>query len=138
MPLFCITGSGYCFFKCFLMNYPIKKFTIARILTIDKMVLLKTNANIHLTISALLSAISAFISDLKAKYLYKSSVNMAISCVIICCLLSTVLVISSLTKVTNYSASFSQNLALTRLYSLISEMFSASALYQIYIFKDTY
>lgn len=118
-----------------LWAYLIKNLTIARILTIDKIVLLKTNTNIHFIISALLSAISAFISDLKAKFLYKSSFNMAISCVIICCLLSTVFAISSLMSETNCSASFSPNLALTKLYNLISEIFSASALHQTYAFK---
>jgi ABC-type bacteriocin/lantibiotic exporter with double-glycine peptidase domain len=111
--------------------YRIKNLTIASILTIDKTVLLKTNTNIHLIISALLSAISAF----EAKFLYNSSRREAISCVTICCLFSTLLFISSLTRATNCSASFSPNLAFTRLYNLISEMFNASAIFQIYAFK---
>ena len=68
----------------FLPAYRIKNLTMARMLTIDKMALLKTNTNIHLIISALLSAISA----LEAKFLYSSSRRVAISCVTICCFFS--------------------------------------------------
>ena len=87
-PLLTIIQKESRISKSKVSAYRIKNLTMARILTIDKIVLLNTNTNIHLIISALHSATSAFISDLKAKFLYKSSLNMAISCVIICCLFS--------------------------------------------------
>jgi len=92
--------------------------TFYNILTIVNKLLLKTNINIHLIMSDLLSAISAF----AAKFLYNTSLNIEISFVIIQCFSPTSFSISFFIKATNCSSSLSQNFDLSKLNSWISEI----------------